>query len=185
VVYGPDGYSINSASTIAYDEVGQPASSGAFAIDPLQFLNDGQYLLGVRRIDLTGEGLTGVSIAYTVTLGMTQTPLLTTGVEVTGKIDGVEVSEHTYRFEASAGQTVRITVRSLNTSYAPGVDLQGPAFETTNVGILNVYAAAPGAFSYEVALQYDGVYLLRVRNAIYYTATPEDAQYSLLLEVVE
>jgi hypothetical protein len=134
---------------------------------------------------LTGEGLAGVSTAYTVTLGMTQTPLLTTGVEVTGKIDGVEVSEHTYRFEASAGQTVRITVRSLNTSYAPGVDLQGPAFETTNVGILNVYAAAPGTFSYEVALQYDGVYLLRVRNAIYYTATPEDAQYSLLLEVVE
>lgn len=192
-VYAPEGYAFNGGST-AYGEV-----PGSFVIDPLQLDSSGQFLVVVRRFAPQGPGTdAGTTSGYTLTLSQTETPVLASGVEVTGTFDG-QSYERVYRFDGMAGQAVRITLRSLDDSYGPSLDVQGPAFETPGmpteggVGgggpggsfVLNLNSAVPGTMTYELTLPATGTYLFRVHNGAPFAGpAPTGGTFGLTVEVV-
>lgn len=152
---------------------------GTFFIDPLPIDNTGSYQVILRRTDMDGSGPSGVS-QYTLTLGPTETPLLVSGQAVTGTFSMEDYSEQVYRFDGVAGQTVRMTLRTVEGSYAPAVNWQGPSVPVgpmnSGVGgggypggsfIADVNASQPGTAIYETTLPVNGTYLFRVRNGGY------------------
>ncbi len=192
-VYGPDGYGFNGGSTAYGTEASQ------LVIDPLVLSQTGDYLLVVHRTDMTGQGAVGMRSGYTLTLGATRTPELVAGQGVTGTVDQVNYDD-TYRFVGEAGQNVRITVRSLDAGYAPGLDVQGPGpDEAASSGyynglayILSANSGLPGTATFEVTLPASGVYLFRVFNGISVSplssvppAADGTGTYGLLVEVVK
>ncbi len=190
-VIGPDGNYLNSGGT-AYG----PAP-GTLVIDPLVLNASGQHMVVVTRADTTGQGVAGRTSSYTLTLSQTETPLLTPGQEVTGSFDA-QSFERVYRFEGSAGQQVRFTLRSLDGAYGPGMDVQGPGYGPPvmeagggMVGFFsyNVNSTMAGTVSYETTLPTDGTYLFRVRNAASVGSGPEApppaGTFGLLVEVIE
>ncbi len=185
-IYDPNGYNINGGSTSYFDPSGK---TGAFTIDPLQLPVDGQFLLGLRRSDLTGTGATGSS-TYVVVLELSQIPALQPGVEATGRIDQ-NTTQTVYRLNGVAGQTVKITLRSVNEAYAPNMNVQGPnvpAVESASIGggggggggfFMNVSGGTPGTVTYETAFPVTGVYLFWVYNGMYVPDQP--AEFGLLV----
>ncbi|HRF94074.1 MAG TPA: hypothetical protein PLZ51_02715, partial [Aggregatilineales bacterium] len=63
--------------------------------------------------------------------------------------------------------------------------MQGEAFESPEVSIANVNSAVPGTYIYEVTLYYDSVYIIRVRNGIYFSMEGTPGEYSLQVDVVQ
>lgn len=185
-VYDPNGYNINGGSTSYFDPSGK---TGSFTIDPLQLPVDGTFLLGLRRSDLTGMGATGSS-TYVVILEHSQIPALQPGVEVTGRIDQ-NTTQTVYRLNGVAGQTVKITLRSINEAYAPNMNVQGPnvpAVESASIGggggggggfFMNVSGGTPGTVTYETTFPATGVYLFWVYNGMYVPDQP--AEFGLLV----
>ncbi|MDX2078324.1 MAG: hypothetical protein SFZ02_17960 [bacterium] len=182
-VYAPGGFSMNGASTIDYMD---GSNLGGFVIDPLRAMNTGTYYVVVNRASYgSPEEVFGKVSPFTLTLGATATPILEVGVPVTGIFDNPDVYEAVYRYQATANQTIRITLKSLNGGYAPAFDIQGEAFESPDVSIANVNSAAPGTYIYEVTLYYDSVYIIRVRNGIYFPMEGTPGEYSLQIDVVQ
>ncbi len=182
-VYDSIGFSITGTSTINYEA---SANSGSFVIDPLRTMNEGTYFIGVVRASFgSPEEVNGTTSDFTLSLNTTQTPMLQVGVPVTGVFDNPQQYEQVYRYQATANQTIRITLTSLNGGYAPAFDLVGDAFESPDTNIFNANSAAPGKLVYEVTLYYDSVYLIRVRNSIFYSFEDVNGEYSLQIDVVE
>jgi len=185
VVYGPSGFSINGVNTGFVEPV------GSFTLDPLQLFDDGDYLLVVRRIDADGEGEMGTT-HYTLTLSESQTPTLEAGAAVEGKVGG-DTYERVYHYEGTAGQTIRITLRSDSDSYAPALNVQGPNTQTTervaapdgSPFVFSANGSTPGMVIYEVTLPEDGTYLFRINNGAYSPEGPAEGDFNLLVEVVE
>jgi hypothetical protein len=182
-VYAPGGFSMTGASTIDYMD---GSNSGSFVIDPLRAMNTGTYYIVANRASYgPPEESVGKISPFTLTLGATATPMLQVGVPATGIFDNPDVYEAVYRYQATANQTIRITLKSLNGGYAPAFDMQGEAFESPDMNIANVNSAAPGTYIYEVTLYYDSVYIIRVRNGIYFSMEGTPGEYSLQVDVVQ
>jgi hypothetical protein len=183
LVYSPEGFTINSSNSF-YGE-----NPGSFTLDPLQLFATGEYLLFVRRIDTDGSGELGTT-EYTITLSPSETPTLESGVAVENRMGG-QTFERVYRYNGSAGETIRITLRGTSDTYAPSLNVQGPnAGDTGMEGgapgfYLNIGGNAPGTAIYEVTLPQDGVYLFRVNNGVYSETGPVEGAFSLLIETVE
>lgn len=182
-VIAPDGFGINGANT-AYLE-----PQGSFTLDPLQLFVPGEHLLVVRRLDMDGDGEMGAS-NYTLTLGASESPTLQAGTAVQDTVGG-DTFERVYRYEGTAGQTIRITLRSQNDSYAPGLSVQGPnILEVAAEGamgssfVFNVNSSVPATAIYEVTLPQEGTYLFRVSNGAFSPAGPAVGDFSLLVEVI-
>ena len=192
---------INPSGNQFYGAVTAYDNPDGFTIDPLVLDQDGQYMILVRRFDDTGQGVAGRTSQYTLTLGRTETPLLALGEEVSGAFDDPTVYEQVYRYEGSAGEAVRVVLRSLDDTYAPNLDLQGPPMDdAANMGgggggagsfVMNLNSGVPATMRYEVTLPGDGVYLFRVRNGMYAgplaadgTAT-SSGTFGLTIEAVE
>lgn len=182
-IYDSSGFSISGGSTINYMD---GSNLGSFVIDPLRTMNEGTYYVVVSRAVYDNpENIIGKTSAFTLTLGATATPMLQPATPVTGVFDNPDVYEYVYRYQATANQTLRITVKSLNLGYAPSFDLQGEAFESPDLNIASINSLAPGTISYDVKVYYDGVYIIRVRNGIYYDMGEGAGEYSIQVDVVE
>ncbi len=196
-VMNTEGYVSFGAGT-AYSE--QP---GTFFIDPLTLDMAGTYLVVLRRTDIDGTGGHGLS-QYTVTLGPTETPLLASGQEVTGSFSAGQYSEQVYRFEGTAGQVVRMTLRTIEGPYSPAVNWQGPGEDSGTmpgmgfggggypggmIFIVDMNGGVPGTATYQTTLPATGLYLFRVRNSGTYgpEGGPDwtEASYGLLVEVIQ
>jgi len=182
-IYDTSGFSISGSSTINYMD---GSNLGSFVIDPLRTMNEGTYYVVVNRaIYGAPDETAGKTSTFSLTLGATATPMLQAGTPATGIFDNPDVYEYVYRYQATANQTIRITVKSLNLGYAPSFDIQGEAFESPDLNIASVNAMAPGTVSYDVKLYYDGVYIIRVRNGVYYDMGEGAGEYSIQIDVVE
>ncbi|PJF32662.1 MAG: hypothetical protein CUN52_00590 [Phototrophicales bacterium] len=182
-VYEPSGFSVTGASTINYMD---GSNSGRLVIDPLRAVNQGTYFIGVSRATYySPDDIIGKVSTFTLSLRATETPMLQVGVPVTGVFDNPQQYEQVYRYQATANQTIRITLTSLNGGYAPAFDFVGEAFESPDTNIANINSIAPGKVVYEVTLYYDSVYLIRVRNGIFYSFEDVAGEYSLQIDVVE
>lgn len=182
-VYDTVGFSVTGSSTINYMD---GSNSGQFVIDPLRTMNEGAYFIGVSRATFSSpQDAVGTTSTFTLSLNATQTPMIQVGVPVTGIFDNPQQYEQVYRYQATANQTIRITLTSLNGGYAPAFDFVGEAFESPDTNIANANSAAPGKLVYEVTLYYDSVYLIRVRNSIFYSFEEVNGEYSLQIDVVE
>lgn len=182
-VYDTVGFSFTGSSTINYTD---GSNSGGFVIDPLRTMNEGTYFIGVSRASFNSPlDVIGTTSVFTLSLNATETPLLQVGVPVTGVFDNPQEYEQVYRYQATANQTIRITLTSLNGGYAPAFDFVGEAFESPDTNIANANSVAPGKLVYEVMLYYDSVYLIRVRNSIFYSFEEVNGEYSLQIDVVE
>jgi hypothetical protein len=194
-ILSPEGFIINS---------GSPAWSptpNSFEIDPLVLDFTGDYILFVRRIDPNGMSVTGTQSSYTITLSDSSAPTLVNGVEVQGHITPQDV-EQVYRYEGAAGTTVRVTLRSLNDDFRPGMDIFGPSEMSARpqsggggmggggmVGggtnfIFGGNAGVAGILTYEFALPVSGVYRLHIRTGNFGVDGPLPGDYSLLIESV-
>lgn len=199
----PEGYNSWGGSA-AYAGEG----SDQFVMEPV-LEADAQYLLVVRRIDVTGEGIQGQT-DYTLVVNLSPAPMLQSGQAVTGSLEqSATYQERAYRFEGAEGMTVRITLRSENDSYAPSMDVQQPAQDVDRalgvgggygggggygVLLLGMNTISPGTVTYETTLPATGVYLFRVRNGLYLgMPMPTDSslqaetpsQFSLMVEVLQ
>ena len=183
MIYSPEGFTINSSNSFF------GANPGSFTLDPLQLFATGEYLLFVRRIDTEGSGELGTT-EYTITLGPSETPTLESGVAVEGSVSE-QTYERVYRYNGTAGETIRITLRGTSDTYAPSLNVQGPhAGDTGMEGgapgfYLNIGGNVQGIATYEVTLPVDGVYLFRVNNGMYGDSGPLEGEFSLLIETVE
>lgn len=182
-VYDTVGFSVTGSSTMNYMD---GSNSGQFVIDPLRTMNEGAYFIGVSRASSgSPQEVIGKTSIFTLSLNTTQTPMIQVGVPVTGVFDNPQQYEQVYRYQATANQTIRITLTSLNGGYAPAFDFFGEAFESPDTNIANANSAAPGKLVYEVTLYYDSVYLIRVRNSIFYSFEEVNGEYSLQIDIVE
>jgi hypothetical protein len=203
MLIAPEGYFFGGGNT-EYNQ-----TPGMFVIDPVQVQSAGEHVMVVRRLDTTGLGTDGNVSSYRVTLSATETPLLEAGVAVQDNVDSVSVFERVFRYEGQAGQTVRITITSLNDTYGPGLFVTAPMGDAgagaAGIGggggggggfLVNISGARPGTATYEVELPVTGVYLFRVTNG--YTSQPMPTEsgtvdtdtvitgeFSLLVEVIE
>lgn len=182
MLYAPGGISFSGGSSINYMD---GSNLGSFVIDPLRTMNTGTYYLVMNRISYDGPmAVAGTTSAFTLTLSATDTPLLTPGVAVTGAFDNPNEYVKTFRYLATANQTIRITLQSLNAGYAPSMDFMGEAFESPDLNIANHNSAAPGIYTFEVTLYYDSVYIINVRNGIYFPMEGVIGEFSLQVDVV-
>ncbi len=168
-VVNPAGY-ISTGMGTAYGP-----EEGRFVLDPFVLEMDGRYVIAVRQT-ATGPGPITTPSVFSLTLAETQTPLLTVGQAVTGTVDMAATYEKVYRFEGQAGQQVNIVLESVDETYVPAMDVQGPpvpapaasgpAMGGGGVGmgfIFSLNGAVPGRVQYMLALPADGLYLFRVR----------------------
>jgi hypothetical protein len=186
LVFAPNGFSINGVNT------GYVEPQGSFTLDPLQLFDTGDYLLVARRLDMEGDGEMGAG-EYTFSLGGSEAPTLDAGAEVEGTVGSVTY-ERVYRFEGTAGQTIRITLRNADDAYAPTLSVQGPSIQVTdpvaaahpggNPFFINSNSSTPATLTYEVTLPESGTYLFRVSNGAYGLQGPGEGAFSLLVEVV-
>ncbi len=182
-VYGTGGFSITGASTISYGDV---SNAGSFTIDPLRTNNTGTYYVVVNRaVYGAPEEAIGTTSDFSLTLGATATPMLTAGTPINGIFNDPNKYEDVYRYQATANQTIRVTIKSLNAGYAPAFDIQGEAFESPETNITNVYSAVPGVMIYELTLYYDSVYIIRVRNGIAFIMEDTPGEYSVQIDVIQ
>lgn len=178
-VFSPDGFSFNSATT----EFSEPP--GTFSIDPLQLTFEGEYLIVVRRAIYNVEGVSGTTSEYEITLGSTQTPLLENGVEVTAVFDFTSsVFERVYRYMGTEGESIRITLRSINNGYGPGISIQGPNADIDPF-VLNLSSGRPATISYEFTLNATGEYIIRITNSYFNSESTDTPEFGLLIETVE
>ncbi|MCL4249435.1 MAG: hypothetical protein KJ065_14920 [Anaerolineae bacterium] len=190
LVYDPNGIQILFNSTAFAD-------NDSFSYDPFQLTASGTYVAVARRADV-GEPLAGTSSTYTYAIGESQTTVLVPGEEVTGQLPiQNETFERVYRLDGVSGQRVRITIRSLDNQYAPGLYIQGPATgdeQAANSSIpgssnnysLNLNSTTPGTLTYETVLPATGAYVVRVSNtAAAYGSTAFPGQYGLLIEALD
>jgi hypothetical protein len=185
IVHAPNGFSINSANT------GYTQDAGRFTLDPLQLFESGEYLLVLRRLDTEGDGEMGAS-NYTLTLGVSESPILQAGTAMEETVGG-QTYERVYRYEGTAGQVIRITLRSASDSYGPALTVQGPNVQVTDpvesrgMGspfTFNISSSVPATAIYEVTLPEDGTYLFRVNNGAYNQEGPAVGGFSLLIEII-
>jgi hypothetical protein len=182
MVYGNGGFGMMGGGTADYMTGG---STGNFVIDPLRIMNTGIYYVVVSRVVFDRpERVVGTVSNFSLSLGATDTPMLQPGVPVTGIFDNPDVFEYTYRYQATANQTIRITLKSLNNGYGPSFDMEGAVFESSMV-IANMNSIAAGTISYDVLLYYDSVYIIRVRNGIFYDLGAGAGEFSLQVDVME
>ncbi len=192
LLFGPQGYQINGSST-GYD------TTGSFVVDPIVIDTGGSYILMIRRFDTTGQGVVGSASSYTVTLGETQSPELVAGEEITGTFGTVGQYEQVFRYVGTAGQSLRLTLRSVDEDYGPSMDLQGPIVpgvsdvSVMNAGmgggyipyVFNVNGGVPSTVTFTFDVPSDGTYLFRVRNGISSQDGTMAGSFGLLVEVVE
>ncbi|MCA9911509.1 MAG: hypothetical protein KC519_22800 [Anaerolineae bacterium] len=185
VIYDPTGAPILYNSTAFADD-------NTFSYDPVQLTESGTYVAIARRTDV------GTSSTYTYAIGESQTAVLVLGEEVTGELPiQNEVFERVYRLDGISGQRVRITLRSIDNQYAPGIYIQGPATSDAapdsssipgsgNNYNLNLNSSTPGTVTYETVLPATGAYVVRVSNiASAYGSTAFPGHYSLLIEALD
>lgn len=182
MVYAPGGINFSGGSSIDYLD---GSNLGYFEIDPLRTINSGTYYVVVNRTSYEGPTVVvGTVSNFTLKLSATESPLLTPGVAVTGAFDNPNEYMKTFRYSATANQTIRITLQSLNAGYAPSMDLVGDAFESPDLNIANHNSAVPGIYTFEVTLYYDSVYIINVRNGIYFPMEGVIGEFSLQVDVV-
>ena len=195
-LYGTQGYGINGGSTIHGPEPGK------LVIDPVVLDTTGSYLVVLRRASFDGQ-VNGLVSAYSLTINSNPSPVLENGIELTDKVGG-ETFEKIFRFEGTAGQTIRVTLRSLDENYGPGLNVFGPpeindavpmpvrggfggGGHGPGIGgrfIMNVGGSTPGTVTYELALPADGTYLFRVNNGIFSPQGPSIGSFGIMVIVV-
>jgi hypothetical protein len=168
---------------------GYNMAPGSFVIDPLQMQESGSVLLLVRRTIL-GDPQQAVSSSYSITLGMTGTPILQSGSPVEGSFSQ-GIFEYVYRFEGTAGQNVRLTLRSVTDDYAPMLNMQSPQVASVDSMMamppnfyLQISGSSAASATYEFTLPDDGTYLLRVGNSIFSPDGTTSGTFMLMLEVL-
>jgi hypothetical protein len=167
LMYSPDG-SISYSASSAY------SMNDAFAIDPLQLVAGGQYVIFIQRTSATGASVAGSTSVYSFTLAGSGIGTLVLGQAVSGTIDETTY-ERVYRLDGTAGQRLRFTISPVNDTFAPSVFIQGPelgnpsgtSLSGSAVFNASMSSAVSATFSYEVTLPVSGVYLVRVNNGIY------------------
>jgi len=182
LLYDPNGIQILYNST----------SNDAFSYDPLQITLDGHYVAVARRADNGQTPVDGTSSSYTFTVDLSGTQALISGQEVTGEVPlQNNVYEQVYRYDGVQGQRVRITLRSLDNQYAPGLYVNGPAVQTTTPNEpnpanynMNINSSTPGTATFEMELPISGVYLFRVANSTMSITSPFPGRYSLMIEEI-
>lgn len=152
-------------------------------LDPLRLPISGDYRLVIRRVDMSGSGDLQ-PVTYHVTLAKSQAQLIQAGAAVEGSVGG-KIREQIYRYEATAGETIRITLENTDSQYAPGAWVEGPRLNGENPLQFTVMGSAPGTITYEVTLPSDGGYLFRISNSMEITGTPTVGTYRLLVETVQ
>ncbi|MEQ8677182.1 MAG: hypothetical protein RLP44_09395 [Aggregatilineales bacterium] len=163
-------------------------SVNSFVNDPIRLDFGSNFLMVVRQVMYGMEPAEGVS-NYNVTLSLTESPTLQSGVEVSGTVGG-DTYENVYRFEGLGGQLIRVTLTSASQNYAPGLSIDGnrpeDAEETGFWGYIgNINTTLPGSASLEVMLPEDGVYLFHVTNGRSSNTGTLVGNYRLLVEVVQ
>lgn len=174
-------------------------SEGQIMLDPITLSTTGTHLIVVRRFSADGSSdILDVTSDYALTLSSTQTPLLVNGVESTGMInpDGDGVYEQAFRYEGTQGEVIRVTLRSIDATYVPGLDIQAAQIEETlstepgrgGGGGGNFYvgfnASEPGVMTYEFTLPKTTVYLFYVRGG-YGQNGPLAGEFGLMLESID
>jgi hypothetical protein len=184
-VYNSAGMGFGGSSTLYGPE------SGSFVVDPLQLTETGTFLMVVRRAFMPDGSDQGES-QYSVTLEMTQTPILQAGQPIQGSF-APNTYENVYRFEGTAGQSIRISIRSMTPDYAPALSINGPALplvpDQPENYVQPFYAQISGNTSanatYEVVLPADGSYLFRVGNGNYSPDGQLKGSYTLQVDIAQ
>jgi hypothetical protein len=179
-LFSPEGYQFSGAGTYMGGE-----DQTGFTVDPIRLEFSGEYLMTVNRIDMGGQGTQAV-VPYTVTLGPTQTAMLQPGVEVSGTFDE-NAMDRVYRYNGTAGETVRITIR--NQDYGMSVNVEAPRQEEVmDSGLLSLHTNVATSASYEVTLPATGTYIFRLYSQ-YYGPEPEVmprlASFQLMIETLD
>ena len=190
----PRGMPFNGSAT--------PYMNGEIVLDPVVLSATGSHTIIIRRTSEDGPfNLNGMITDYTMTLSVTATPFLDDGVEYTGTVGESDMEyEEVLRFEGEEGQTVRITLRSVDENYAPSLDIQSSQIDTANAPMpemgfgggmgmpgdfyVNFGSSEVGTMSYEVTLPFSGIYLVRVRNGAYGEMGPIQGQFGVLVETI-
>lgn len=144
--------------------------------------SDGDYLMVVRRVNEAGLGVRGTSTEFELTLSAEPIPVLASGVANEG-VQDINIFETLYLYEGQEGQTIRITLESLDLVYAPNLEVQTPENDLGFFFLVNTSSTRYGTFIYETVLPLDGTYLFRVRNGGLGPA-PE-VRFSLMVEEIE
>jgi hypothetical protein len=188
-IFSPEGYQINSFVPF-YNNTDE------FALDPLRIDTTGQYTLIARRLDETGEDLSGLVSTYTLSLAPTETPLLTTGEGMTGTFEDSNVYEKVFRYEGTAGTTLRVTMGSADGAYSPSLSVQGPSMAGTASAlmssgygggggasfVLSFSSGVPGTLTYEFELPESGTYIFMVQNTNQGNPAQQSASFNLQVD---
>ncbi len=182
-IYNTNGVSIMGAST------GYEPNLYSFTIDPLRLDGGTEFLVIVRQNTSINLDSAAETTNYTVLVENTGTPIIESGVQVTGTVGG-ETFEQVYRFEGQGGQLVRIMLTSANQNYAPSIsiDTSQPedAQERQFYGyVMNMNTPLPGMINYEVLLPETGTYLIRINNGMPAENGSEIGQFNLLVDVLD
>jgi hypothetical protein len=178
-LFSPEGYQFSGAGTY----MGGEGQTG-FEVDPIRLESSGEYLLTINRIDMTGRGAQG-AVRYTVTLEPTRTAMLQPGAEVSGTFSP-DAMDRVYRYNGTAGETVRITLRSQD--HGMSMNVEAPRREEVmDSSLLSVHTTVATTASYEVALPATGTYIFRL-YALSYSPDPvaetELASFQLVIETL-
>ncbi|MCC6612553.1 MAG: PPC domain-containing protein [Anaerolineae bacterium] len=182
LLYDPNGIQILYNTT----------TNDAFQFDPMQITLDGRYVVVARRSDNGQTPVDGTSGSYSFTLDVSGTATLVSGQEVTGEVPlPNNVYEQVYRFDGVQGQRVRITLRSLDNQYSPGLYVNGPAVEPSAPGQpnpgnynMNINSSVSGTATFEMVLPTSGIYLFRVANSTMSSTSSFPGHYGLMIEVL-
>jgi hypothetical protein len=150
--------------------------------DPIQLFGDGSYYLTVTRYIPDYSPETTEPSQFRVLLEPSQIETLQNDISQSGFTDE-EVFERVYRYEGVAGQSVRITLRSLNEEYAPGLYIQPPVVDATQSapGVTSS-SGISGMISHEFVLPTTGVYLFRISNGYYEPNRVPTGEFEILVE---
>ena len=190
----PNGMPFNGAGT--------PYMDGDIVLDPVVLFATGTHMISIRRASANGPfNLNGMITDYSMTLSVTVTPFLENGVEYLGTVGESDMQyEEVLRFQGEEGQTIRLTLRSVDEDYAPSLDIQSSRMGDSSAPVpelrmgggigmsgdffVNFGSTEVGTMSYEVTLPFSGIYLVRVRNGAYGDTGPIEGDFGILIETI-
>lgn len=175
-VLSPEGFGIDYVDTGFTD-------SGAFVRDPLRLRETGMHFVLVRRApSFSGEPVSTDPVGFSLTVAASDIPTVQPNAPITSTFDP-NMNNLFYRYEGTAGETIRVELDSASPNFAPGVSLEysGEVDFDMNPFIFSLQSGYPGAFSFTTTLPYDGVYLIIVNNGVF----AEDGRFALEIDVIE
>lgn len=182
-VYAPEGYSLFHGDTY-YLNNGGP--SGSALIAPTVIRTAGSYLIAVNNNNLPPEARSDESVAYDLTLTLSNVTALESGVAVEGTLEPQSnFYQRGYTYTGNAGESITVTLNALTQGSPVGFSIELAPQDVTSIEYRGFNASFNSSeasdVSYTVTLPYDATYLIFV-NYAGYSPTPASADYRLMIE---